>query len=109
MDILWKGVLGGLITAMIAWFSRRGSLLPGILPLCPVFAIIAFYLVGSSHGTDGVRQAATAGMMTLPAYFAFLLVCIVAVRRVDFRVALVLGLLVWLIVALGVFFCRKPA
>eukprot|EP01035_Chromulina_nebulosa_P044153 gene44153-59786_t len=38
MDIVWKGVIGGLVTALIAWASKRGNVLPGILPLAPTFA-----------------------------------------------------------------------
>lgn len=30
MDIVWKGVVGGLVTALIVWASKRGNLLPGI-------------------------------------------------------------------------------
>ena len=41
MDIVWKGVVGGLVTAPIVWASRRGNVLPGILPLAPTFAVIA--------------------------------------------------------------------
>ena len=41
MDILWKGIVGGLVTAAIVWLSRRGNTLPGILPLFPTFALIA--------------------------------------------------------------------
>ncbi len=41
MDIIWKGILGGLLTALIAFLSKRGNTLPGILPLFPTFAIIA--------------------------------------------------------------------
>jgi uncharacterized membrane protein (GlpM family) len=35
MDIIWKGVAGGLVTAAIVFLSRRGNTLPGILPLFP--------------------------------------------------------------------------
>jgi hypothetical protein len=38
MDMVWKGVVGGLMTAAIVWLSRRGNTLPGILPLFPTFA-----------------------------------------------------------------------
>ena len=107
MDILWKGVLGGLVTALIAWLSKKGSVLPGILPLFPTFAIIALLLTGSSNGMLGVRQASVAGMKTIPAYFAFLVMCYASVKRVDVRMAVILGLLIWFAVALGVFLTPK--
>ena len=47
MDIVWKGVVGGLVTALIVWLSKRGNVLPGILPLAPTFAVIALLAVGA--------------------------------------------------------------
>jgi uncharacterized membrane protein (GlpM family) len=35
MDMIWKGIAGGLVTAAIVWLSRRGDTLPGIQPLSP--------------------------------------------------------------------------
>jgi uncharacterized membrane protein (GlpM family) len=36
----WKALLGGLVTALIVLASKRGNVLPGILPLAPTFAVI---------------------------------------------------------------------
>ena len=33
MDILWKGILGGVVTAILAVASKKGNVLPGIIPL----------------------------------------------------------------------------
>ncbi len=35
MDALWKGLLGDVVTALIVVASKRGNVLPGILPLAP--------------------------------------------------------------------------
>jgi membrane protein GlpM len=113
MDILWRGIVGGLMTGLIAWLARRGStlpgstltssVLPGILPLFPTFGLIALYLVGERGDAAGFRGACLAGLKTLPAYAAFLLVCYWAARRTDYRLALLLGLAAWLAVALAIF------
>jgi membrane protein GlpM len=103
MDILWKGVVGGLVTAAIVWLSKRGNTLPGILPLFPTFAVIALLVVGAKGDAAGFRQACLAGVKTIPAYLAFLLVCYFAIGVVDFRIATLLGLAVWLVAALGIF------
>ena len=103
MDMIWKGIVGGLVTAAIVWLSRRGNTLPGILPLFPTFALIALLIVGAKHDTSGFRQACLAGAKTIPAYLAFLAVCYFAIGRVDYRIALLGGLAAWLIVALGIF------
>ena len=67
MDIVWKGIAGGLMTAAIVWFSKRGNTLPGILPLFPTFALIALLVVGAKGDTSGFREAGRAGSMTIPA------------------------------------------
>jgi uncharacterized membrane protein (GlpM family) len=107
MDMVWKGIVGGLVTAAIVWLSRRGNTLPGILPLFPTFALIALLIVGAKHDTSGFRQACIAGAKTIPAYLAFLAVCYFAIGRVDYRLALLGGLAAWFIVALGIFLAPR--
>jgi uncharacterized membrane protein (GlpM family) len=107
MDMVWKGIIGGLVTAAIVWLSRRGNILPGILPLFPTFALIALLIVGAKGETAGFRQACIAGAKTIPAYLAFLAVCYFAIGRVDYRIALLGGLAAWFIVALAVFLAPR--
>ena len=107
MDIVWKGVVGGLITAAMVWLSPRGSTLPGILPLFPTFALIALLIVGARGDTAGFREACLAGVKTLPAYLAFLAVCYLLVGRFDYRVAIVGGLAAWLVVAVVTFLAPR--
>jgi uncharacterized membrane protein (GlpM family) len=104
MDMVWKGIVGGLVTAAIVWLSRRGNTLPGILPLFPIFAVIALLIVGAKHDTSGFRQACIAGAKTIP---AFLAVCYFAIGHVDYRLALLGGLAAWFIVALGIFLAPR--
>ncbi len=103
MEIIWKGVVGGLVTAAIVFLSRRGNTLPGILPLFPTFAVIALLVVGAKGDNAGFREACMAGAKTIPAYLAFLAVCYFAADQVDYRIAVAGGLVAWLIVALGIF------
>jgi uncharacterized membrane protein (GlpM family) len=107
MEIVWKGIVGGLVTAAIVWLSRRGNTLPGILPLFPTFAVIALLVVGAKNDNAGFREACIAGAKTVPAYLAFLAVCYFAVDRLDCRIAVIGGLIAWLIVALGIFLAPR--
>lgn len=104
MDILWKGLLGGLVTALIIWASRRGDILPGILPLAPVFGIIALLAVGSKGDPASLRVTALAGMKTLPAYLTFLGACWFLADKADYRLVILGGLAAWLAVVLVMFF-----
>lgn len=103
MDILWKGVIGGIVTAFIAWTAKRGTILPGVIPLFPTFAIIALLIVGSSNNASSFRQITVSGMKTLPAYLAFSLGAYLATSRLDYRIAIIIGIACWAIVVLGIF------
>lgn len=107
MEIVWKGVAGGLVTAAIVWLSKRGNTLPGILPLFPTFALIALLVIGARNDQAGFRETCLAGAKTIPAYLAFLAVCYFAIGRFDYRLALAAGLLAWLIAALGIFLAPR--
>ena len=102
-ELLWKGAIGGVVTALIVWLSKRGDTLPGILPLFPTFAIIALIVVGAKGSAEGFKEASMAGVKTIPAYVAFLIACYFAIDHMDYRLAIVAGLVAWLAVA-GVIF-----
>lgn len=107
MDVLWKGLIGGLVTALIVLASKRGNVLPGILPLAPTFAIIALLAVGSKGDPAGFRAACLAGAKTIPAYLVFLGGCYLLIDRVDYRLAILGGLAAWLAAALAIFLGPK--
>lgn len=107
MDVLWKGLLGGLVTMAIVLASRRGNVLPGILPLAPTFAIIALLAVGGKGDPAGFREACLAGAKTIPAYLVFLAAAYALSGAMDYRVAVLGGLAAWLVVALVVFLAPR--
>jgi membrane protein GlpM len=107
MDIIWKGILGGVLTALIAFLSKRGNTLPGILPLFPTFAIIALLIVGAKGEAAGFREACLAGAKTIPAYLAFLGVCYLTIGAFDYRLALLAGVIGWLCVLLLTLFALR--
>ncbi|MCE4226091.1 hypothetical protein HCU64_20270 [Methylobacterium sp. C25] len=103
MDVVWKGIVGGLVTAAIVLASRRGNILPGILPLAPTLAIIALLAVGAKGEAGGFRETCLAGMRTIPAYLVFLGVAWWLAGSFDYRIAILGALGAWLIVALAIF------
>lgn len=107
MDVLLKGLIGGAMAIAIALASKRGNILPGLLPLFPAFAVLALLIVGGKGDDDGFRQASLSGIKAIPAYLAFLVVCWLAVGRMDFRWAIGCGLIAWAAVALLMFLAPK--
>src|SRR4051794_34512210 len=104
MDVVWKGMLGGLVTALIVLASKRGNILPG---LAPTFAVIALLAVGAKGDPAGFKDACLAGAKTIPAYLVFLAACFLLIDRVDYRLAIVGGLGAWLAAALAVFLAPR--
>jgi uncharacterized membrane protein (GlpM family) len=107
MNILTKALLGGLMTALIAWASNKGNVLPGILPMFPTLTLISLFIVGTQGDAADFRETCIATLKTLPAYIAFVLICTVAIKRVNFKAALLLGLGGWLLTALIVFLAPR--
>ena len=103
MNTLFKAIIGGLMTALIAWLSTKGNVLPGIVPLFPTLTLIALYIVGTKGDPRGFRETCLATLKTLPAYSVFVVICYLSIKRVGFRAALLLGLVGWLATALLVF------
>lgn len=99
IDVLWKGLVGGLVTMAIVLASRRGNVLPGILPLAPTFAIIALLAVGAKGDAAGFRAACLAGAKTIPAYLVFLAAAWWLGDRLDYRLAILGALGAWLVAA----------
>lgn len=103
MDVLWKGLPGGLVTVAIVLASRRGNVLPGILPLAPTFAIIALLAVGAKGDPAGLRAACLAGARTIPAYLVFLGAAYALSGLMDYRLAILGATAAWLAAALAIF------
>lgn len=103
MDIVWKGIIGGLMTALIAWLAKRGNILPGIMPLFPTFILMALVFVGSKGDFKGFQQTVGAAFKSIPAYMIFLLVCYFGVQQWDFKAALAVGLGAWFLVVIAIF------
>lgn len=103
MDVVWKGIVGGLVTAAIVLASRRGNVLPGILPLAPTFAIIALLAVGAKGEAGAFRETCLAGMRTIPAYLVFLGTAWWLADKLDVRLAILGALTAWLAAALAIF------
>jgi uncharacterized membrane protein (GlpM family) len=107
MSILVKAIIGGLMTALIAWLSTKGNVLPGIVPLFPTLTLITLYIMGTKGDPPGFQETCLAALKTVPAYIVFVVICYLSIKRVGFRVTLLLGLAGWLAAALGIFLAPR--
>ncbi len=75
--------------------------------LAPTFAVIALLAVGSKGNVAGFREACLADFKTIPAYTAFLGACWLFIDKVDYRLAVLGGIAVWLVAALAIFLAPR--
>lgn len=69
--------------------------------------MIALLAVGSKGNMPGFREACLAGFKTIPAYLAFLGACWLFIDRVNYRLAMLGGIAVWLAAALAIFLAPR--
>lgn len=104
MDIVWKSLIGAVLTALIAWLAKQGhTLLPGVLPLSPTFGLIALWLIGMQNDTHTFQATCIASLKTIPAYLVFVGACHWGIERLNFESTLLLGLVLWFVMA-GIMF-----
>lgn len=103
VDILWKSLLGGAMTAAIALAAKRGNTLPGILPLFPLFGVIALLMIGAKNDVEAFRETCLSSAKTLPAYLAFVATCYLSVATLPAPVAVFFGIFAWVITILIIF------
>ena len=103
LDIFWKSLIGGAMTAAIALAAKRGNTLPGILPLFPLFGVISLMIIGAKNDINAFRETCLASAKTLPAYLAFVTACYLGIAIFPATLTVLLGILVWTIAALILF------
>jgi membrane protein GlpM len=95
--LLVKALIGALIVVLIDFLSRNQKwyMLSALIPLFPTFALIAHILVYAHQGTEGVRNTAIFGILSLIPYFFYLLAIFVLSNKTSFLIAVIGALLGW--------------
>ncbi|MFQ5808006.1 MAG: GlpM family protein [Armatimonadota bacterium] len=102
--IFLKAVIGGVLTAAIATFAKsRLAWVAGVIPLFPIFGLIALHEAGEGANVARFHAVVAASLKTVPAYCTFLLSAYVLVPYVDYRLALIVSALLWAVVAVLTF------
>jgi len=105
MDLVLKGCVGAAVTIAIALVSRtKFYFLAGLLPLFPVFAVIAHFIAVGEVGVQGLRQVALFGIWSLVPYFAYLVGIYFLSEKFAFKYALLMSLLLWCVSSVLIIF-----
>lgn len=74
MNLLLKALSGAAIVVLIAMLSKtRSYYIAGLLPLFPIFALIAHYIVGSERGVEALRTTILFGIWAVIPYLIYLI------------------------------------
>lgn len=104
--ILLKAFIGGILTAAIATLAKsRLAWVAGVIPLFPIFGLIALHEAGEGADVARFHAVVAASLKTVPAYCSFLFAAYILVPYVDYRIALVLSAVAWLAIAVVTFRC----
>lgn len=96
MSLFLKCLLGAAAVLAIALLSKtRSFYIAGLVPLFPMFALIAHYIVGTERTPADLRATALFGLASLIPYAVYLgVVCFFALRA-PLTTTLVLATLAW--------------
>ncbi|MFC2077937.1 GlpM family protein [Candidatus Bipolaricaulota bacterium] len=108
LSILRLGIVGGVLVALIAWTSRKGSVISGILPLFPALAVLSLRIVGEKARPSVFLETSIAAMKTVPPHVLFLVTSFICSTRPGFRLSLLAGVAVW-IASAALIFVLPPA
>ena len=98
MDLVAKGLLGGLLIVAIGLFSSRGeNALAAVMIQVPVITVFGLWAVAGSGGNEAMGQVARAAFFSAPLFWAFIgAVWLLRGSELPAAAVIGLGLVVWL-------------
>jgi membrane protein GlpM len=98
--LLVRAILGAAAVVVITLLSRsRHFVLAGLVPLFPMFALIAHYIMGTERTTGDLRETVLFGLWALAPYAVYLGALYVLSARLPLVKALAGALLLWCVAA----------
>lgn len=108
MILLIKALCGALIVVFISLISKTSNFfIAGLIPLFPTFALIAHYIVGTERTNADLKSTIIFGMLSLIPYFFYLLTVYLLIDKYKLIPSLLIGVVVWAIVAGVIIFFWK--
>jgi len=100
INLFFKGLIGAAVVVLITLLAKtKYYFLAGLIPLFPIFALMAHYIVGKINNSAEFKNVVLFGMLSLIPYFAYLLTVFLLHSRTSLIPALFSGVVVWFVVA----------
>ncbi|MEY0962535.1 GlpM family protein [Providencia alcalifaciens] len=101
LSLFFKCILGALAVLIIALLSRsKIYYIAGLVPLFPIFALIAHVIVVQEQGTEALKKTALFGLWSLIPYAMYLLTVYLFATKMTALASLSLATVVWVITAI---------
>lgn len=106
---LFYFLTGGVIVTLTTFLAESGNpILAGIVGMFPSASLVTLYLAGKSAGGEIVSQTAKSYLISaFLAWIPYLLVIIYLAPKIGVNKALLIGVAVFLILAIGFFHLNK--
>ena len=106
--LLIKAVLGALMVILIQVISKtKNYYIAALVPLFPIFGLIAYYIIGSERGVTVLKNTILFGIFCLIPYFTFLIVLYFSIQSCKLEYALVIATISWVFIAIILIICWK--
>jgi uncharacterized membrane protein (GlpM family) len=108
MDIVIKAVLGGLLVGLLLTLARLGHyIVTGLLVSVPAISLYTWWWMGREHGVEPLRVAVRAAMWGAIPWVIYLGVVYTLAGRLPLWLALVFGVVAYLLVASAFLFVME--
>jgi len=101
-------LVGGTVVTAISLLAERGHpLLAGVVTLFPSITLISFYFIGRSAGNEAVAATAKSCLISLSIWVPYVLTVIWLSPRIGTNKALVIGVLIFIILAFALVYANR--
>ncbi|OBR91133.1 inner membrane protein YdgC [Clostridium ragsdalei P11] len=100
VGLIIKPLVGALVVIVIQVLSKsKNYYIAALVPLFPLFGIMAYYIVGLERGTSVLENTIIFGMFSLIPYFVFLITLYFSIKHYKLGYSLIIGSIAWVVIA----------
>lgn len=100
MGLIIKPLVGALVVIVIQILSKtKNYYIAALVPLFPLFGLMAYYIVGLERGTSVLENTVIFGMFSLIPYFAFLITLYFSIKHYKLGYSLIIASIAWVAIA----------
>lgn len=100
VGLIIKPLVGALVVIVIQVLSKsKNYYIAALVPLFPLFGLMAYYIVGLERGTSVLENTIIFGMFSLIPYFTFLITLYFSIKYYKLGHSLIIASIAWVVIA----------